>query len=124
MMLVCVSISVGVQTILSWVIVVVEESWSLVDLYTGIRDASIDVPSISTRPFTFPEAFSEQPFSVLVGSKRSGPFCACSPSATLGEVAPFRTYIKYVVERPSHSETMRQHPARTIDEVVMEAQVS
>ena len=80
---------------------VVEESWSLVDSYTGIRDGSVEVPSSSSRPFVFPETFREQPFSVSVGSKHCGPFHACSVSATLGEVAPFGTCIKYAVEQPS-----------------------
>ena len=94
-MLVSVSVSAGFHTILSWAIMVVEESWSLVDLYTGIRDGSVEVPSTSSRPFVFPETFREQPFSVSVGSKHCGPFHACSVSATPGEVAQFGTYIKY-----------------------------
>ena len=70
MMLVFVSVSAGFHTILSWEIMVV---WSLVDLYTGIRDGSVKVPSSSSRPFVFPEMFREQPFSVSVGSKHVGP---------------------------------------------------
>ena len=66
---------------------VVEESCSLVDFYTGIRDETVEVPSASTSPFIFPEAFSEQSFSVLVGSKQSGPFQPCNLAARLGEVA-------------------------------------
>ena len=83
-MLVSVSVSAGFHTILSWAIMVMEESWSLVDLYTGIRDGSVEVPSTSSCPFVFPETFREQPFSVSVGSKHCGPFHACSVSATLG----------------------------------------
>ena len=96
-MLVSVSIAAGFQTILSWVILLVEESCSLVDLYTGIRDGSLEVPSTSSCPFVFPEVFREQPFSVLIGSKQCGPFQACNLSAKLGEVAAFGTYIKFVV---------------------------
>ena len=66
---------------------VVEESCSLVDLYAGIRYGTVEVPSASTSPFVFPEAFREQPFSVLVGSKHSGPFQPCNLAARLGEVA-------------------------------------
>ena len=90
-MLVSASVSAGFHTILSWVVMVVEESWSLMDLYTGIRDGSFKIPSTSTRPFAFPEVFREQPFSVSVGSKGSVPFHACSLTVTLGEVAPFGT---------------------------------
>ena len=84
---------------------VVKESWSPVDLYTGIRDGSVEVPSRSSRRFVFPETFREQPLSVSAGSKHCGPFHACSVSAMLGKTAPFGTYIKYAVEQPSHSET-------------------
>ena len=96
-MLVSVGISAGFHTILSWAFMVVEESWSLVDLYAGIRDGSVEVPSSNSCPFVFLEMFREQPFLVSVGSKHCGPFHACSVSATLGEVAPFSTYIKYAV---------------------------
>ena len=44
----------------------------------GIRDGTVEVPSASTPPFVFPEAFREQPFSVMVGSKQSGPFQPCN----------------------------------------------
>ena len=44
-MLVCVSIAGGFLTILPWTIMVVEESCSLVDLYAGIRDGTVKVPS-------------------------------------------------------------------------------
>ena len=57
---------------------VVEESCSLVDIYAGIRDGTVEIPSASTSPFVFPEAFREQLFSVLVGSKQSGPFQPCN----------------------------------------------
>ena len=119
-MLVCVSIAGGFHTILTWTIMVVEESFSLVDLYAVIRDGTVEVPSASTSPFVFPEAFREQPFSVLVGSKQSGPFQPCNLAARLGEVAAFGTYLKYVVEQPSDSETanersiphLKPHPLR------------
>ena len=120
-MLVSVSIAAGFHTILSWAITLVEESCSLVDLYTGIRDGTVEVPSTSTRPFVFPETFREQPFSVLVGSKQCGPFQACNLSAKLGEVAAFGTYIKFVVEQP---EAASRPAIRSIDQVLMEAQVS
>ena len=108
MMLVSVSVSAGFYTTLSWAVMVVKESWSLVDFYTGIRDGSVEVPSSSSRRFVFPETFREQPLSVSAGSKHCGPFHACSVSATLGKMAPFRTYIKYAVEQPSHSKTASQ----------------
>ena len=57
---------------------VVEECCSLVDLYTGICDGSIKVQSTSSSPFEFPETFKEQPFSVAVASKQSGPFQPCN----------------------------------------------
>ena len=40
-----VSIAASFHLILAWSIMVVEECCSLVDLYTGIRDGSIEVPS-------------------------------------------------------------------------------
>ena len=52
-----VSVSAGFHTILSWAIMVVEESWSLVDLYTGMWDGSVKVPSSSSCPFVFLETF-------------------------------------------------------------------
>ena len=54
-MLVSVSIAAGFKLILPWAIMVVQECCSLVELYTGIRDGSIEVPSNSSRPFEFPE---------------------------------------------------------------------
>ena len=102
---------------------VVEESCSLVDLYAGIRDGTVEVPSASMSPFVFPEAFREQPFSVLVGSKLSGPFQPCNIAARLGEVAAFGTYLKYVVQQPSDSETVNRR-FRSIEQVLTEAQVS
>ena len=74
MMLISISISAGFHTILSWVIIVVEESWLLVDLYTGIRDGSVNVPSCSSHPFIFPLTLREYPFLMLVGSKHCSPF--------------------------------------------------
>ena len=56
----------------------IEECCSLVDLYTGIRNGSIEVQSTSSRPFEFPETFKEQPFSVVVASKQSGLFQPCN----------------------------------------------
>ena len=70
-MLVSVSIAAGFHHILVWSINVVEECCSLVDLYTGICDGSIEVLSISSCPFEFPETFKEQPFSVAVASNQS-----------------------------------------------------
>ena len=58
-MLVSVNIAAGFQLILSWEIMVVEKRCSLVDLYNGICDGSIEVPSISSHPFEFPETFKE-----------------------------------------------------------------
>ena len=96
-MLVSVSIAVGFHLSLAWSIMVVEECCFLVDLYHGIHDGSIEVPSTSSRPFEFPETFKEQPFSVAVASKQSGPFQPCNLAAKLGEVAAFGTYLKFVV---------------------------
>jgi len=45
-MLVSVSAAAGFQLILSWAIMVVEECCSLVDLYNGICDGSIEIPSV------------------------------------------------------------------------------
>ena len=83
-----------------------------------IRDGTVEVPSASTSPFVFPEAFREQPFSVLVRSKQSGPFQPCNLAARFG------TYLKYVVEQPSDSETANERSVRSIDQVLMEAKVS
>ena len=102
---------------------VVEEFCSLVDLYAGIRDGTVEVLSASTFPFVFPEAFREQPFYVLVGSKPSGPFQPCNITARLGEVAAFGTYLKYAVQQPSDSETANGR-FRSIEQVLMEGQVS
>ena len=88
-MLVSVSIAAGFQLILSWAIMVVEECCSLVDLYNGIRNGSIEVPSTSSRPFEFPETLKEQPCSVVVASKQLGPFQPCNLEAKSGEVASF-----------------------------------
>ena len=124
-MLASVSIVAGFYLILPWAIMVVEESCSLVDLYIGIREGSIEVPSTSSCPFEFPETFKEQPFSLVVASKQSGPFQPCNLAAKLGEVAAFGTYLKFVVERPRDSDTAENRtPMRAIDEVLMEAQVS
>ena len=70
----------------------VEECCSLFDLYTGIRDGSIEVLSTSICPFEFPETFKEQPFSVAVASKQSGLFQPCNLAAKL-EVATFGTFL-------------------------------
>jgi len=81
---------------------VMEERCSLVDLYNGICNGSIEVPSTSSYmyPFKFPETLKEQPFSVVVASKQSGPFQPCNLAVKLGEVASFGTYLKFTVERP------------------------
>ena len=81
-------------------------------------------PSASTSPLVFPEAFREPLFSVLVGSKQSGPFQPCNLASRLGEVAAFGTYLKYVVEQPSDSETANGRSIRSIEQVLMEDQVS
>ena len=104
-MLVSVSIAAGFHLILAWSIMVVDECCSLVDIYTGIRDGSIEVPSTSSHPFKFPETLKEQPFSVAVARKQSGPFQPCNLAAKLGEVAAFGTYLKFVVECPRDSNT-------------------
>ena len=46
-MLLSVTIAAGFHLILVWLIMVVEECCSLLDLYTGIRDGSIEVLSTS-----------------------------------------------------------------------------
>ena len=57
---------------LSWTIMVVKECCSLIDLYNGIHDGSIEVPSTSSRPFEFPATLKEQPFAI-------GPLLAMFP---------------------------------------------
>ena len=52
-MLVSVSIAAGFKLILPWAIMVVQECCSLVELYTGIRDGSIEVPSTSSALSSF-----------------------------------------------------------------------
>ena len=79
---------------------VMEECWSLVDLYNEISNGSIEITSTRSRPFEFPETFKEQPFSVVVASKQLGPFQPCNLAAKLGEVASFGTYLKFMVEWP------------------------
>ena len=74
-----VSIAAGYFT----VTLVVHECCSLVELYIGIRDGSIEVASTNSRPFEFPETYKEQPFSVVVASKQSGPFQPCNLAAKL-----------------------------------------
>jgi len=56
------------------------------------------------RPFEFSESFKEQPFSVIVASK------LCSLAVTLGEVAFFGTYLKFMVERPNIKLKSTAHP--------------
>ena len=98
---------------------VVEECWSLVDLYNGI----IEVLSTSSCPFEFPETFKEQPFSTVVASKQLRPFQPCNLAAKLGEVASFGTYLKFMVEWSRDCDTVADRtPMRTI-EVLMEAKV-
>ena len=80
-------------------------SCRVIYIYTGIRDGSIEVPSTSSRPFEIPEAYKEQPFSVVVASKQSGPFQPCNLAVKLGEVAAFGTYLKFMVERPGDCDT-------------------
>ena len=81
---------------------VVQECCSLVELYTGIRNGSIEVPSTSSRPFEFPETYNEQLFSIAV----IGPLSAMQyRAAKLGEVAAFGTYLKFMVERPGDCDT-------------------
>ena len=104
-MLVSVGIAADFKLILPWAIMVVQECCSLVELYTGIRDGSIEVPSTSSHPFEFPETYKEQPFSVVVASKQSGPFQPCNLAAKLGEVAAFGTYLKFMVERSGDCDT-------------------
>ena len=101
-MLVSVSIAAGFKLILPRAIMVVQECCYLVELYTGIRDGSIEVPSTSRRPFEFPETYKEQPFSVVVASKQSGPFQPCNLASKLGA---FGTYLKFMVERPGDCDT-------------------
>ena len=98
-MLVSVSITAGFHLILAWSIIVVEECCSLLDLYTGICDSSIEVLSTSSCPFEFPETFKEQSFSVAMAStcKQSELFQPCNLAAKLGEVAAFGTFLKFVV---------------------------
>ena len=108
----------------AYFIMVVEECWYLVDLYNGIRDGSIEVPSTSSRPFEFPETFKEQPFSAVVASKQLGQFQPCNLAAKLGEVTSFGTYLKFMVEQPRDCDTVANRtPMRTI-EVLMEAEES
>jgi len=98
-MLVSVSIAAGFQVTLSWAVMVVKECCSLVDLYNGICNGSIEVPSTSSRPFEFSETLKEQPFSIVMASKQSVPFLPCNLGAMLGEVASFGTYLKFMLSR-------------------------
>ena len=49
---------------------------------------------------SFPETLKEQPFSIVMASKQSGPSQPCNLGAMLGEVASFGTYLKFMVEWP------------------------
>ena len=59
-----------------------------------------------------------------VRSKQSGPFNSCSPLAKLGEIAAFGTYIKFSLERSKDSEPSKQPPVRSVNQLLMQAQVS
>ena len=108
-MLVSVGISAGFCIILPWSILVVEESCSLIDLYTGIRDGSIEVPSTRSCPFEFPETYEKQPFSVAVASKQyysSEAFQdVCIHCGTSQNIATGRTDIY-----PTCTSCLRKHP--------------
>ena len=121
-----VRIDVGVREILAWCssILVVEELWTVLELYNGIRDGHIQVPSTAGRQFQFPEELKEQPLYAGVGSKQSGPFNSCSLSAKLGEIAAFGTYIKFSLEQSKDAEPSKQPPVRSVNQVLMQAQVS
>jgi len=74
MMLVCVSIGGVCHTIPPWTILVVEDSCTLLDQYTGIHNGYFEVPFASACPLDFPASYKEQPFFVEVGTKKAGPF--------------------------------------------------
>ena len=75
---------------------VVEESWSLVDLYTGIQNGSVEVTSSSSHCFVFPETFREQPFSVSVGIKH----CGSAQDIVKSETDIHPTCASYLCEKP------------------------
>ena len=123
-MLVAVRIDVGVREILSWSILVVEELWTVLELYNGIRDGHIQVPSTTGRQFQFPAELKEQPLYTGVGSKQSGPFNSCSLLAKLGEIAAFGTYIKFSLEQSKDAKPSKQPPICSVNQVLLQAQVS
>ena len=94
--------------ILAWCILVVEELWTVLELYNSIRDGHIQVPSTAGRQFQFPEELKEQPLYAGVGSKQSGPFNSCSLSAKLGQIAAFGRYIKFSLEQSKVAEMQAQ----------------
>ena len=119
-----VTIDVGVREILSWSILVVDELWTVLELYEGIRDGHVQVPSTAGRQFQFPAELKEQPLYAGVGSKQSGPFNSCSLLARLGEIAAFGTYIKFSLEQSRDAEPSKQPQNRSVNQVLMQAQVS
>ena len=77
------------------------------------------LPAAALSSFLKP-SYKKQPFSVVVASKKSGPFQPCNLAAKLGEVAAFGTYLKFMVERPGDCDTAaKRTPMRTIDEMGM-----
>ena len=63
------------------------------------------LPAAALSSKEVPETYKEQPFSVVVASKQSGPFQPCNLAAKLGEVAAFGTYLKFMVKRPGDCDT-------------------
>ena len=109
-MLVGVRIDVGVREILAWCTLVVGGLWTVLELYIGIRNGHIEIPSTAGRQFQFLEELKEQSLYAGVGSKQSGPFNLCSLLAKQGEIAAFGTYIKFSLERSKDAEPSKQPP--------------
>ena len=61
-MLVSVNIDAGFLLILPWSVMVVEQSYSLIDLYTEIQDGNVEVLFTSSFHFEFVMIFKGQPF--------------------------------------------------------------
>ena len=94
-MLVAVRIDVGAHEILSWSILAIEELCMVLELYNGIRDCHIQVPSTTGHQL-----------------------------AKLGEIAAFGTCIKFSLEQSKDAKPSKQPPIRSVNQALMQAEVS
>lgn len=77
---------------------VIEESCSLVDLFIGFCNASVEVHPLAAAILSLSWP-SKSSWSMIVKSKQSGSFQSCHLVETLGQVAALGTYLIFVVKR-------------------------